>query len=99
MTDALLEDRTAFMRPPCRYFGYKLSYEFRDNERENEGIYQPSTNVSLACVCLYEAFQLVEFLRNSCVIEAFHSLVDGSTCISDNVQPMAQQLNAVRGVS
>jgi hypothetical protein len=80
-------------------FRKKLSYGFRNNERENEGIYQKSTNVFLACVRLHEACHLVDLLRKFCVIEAFHFLVDGSTCIRDIVLYMAQQSDAVREVS
>jgi hypothetical protein len=99
VSDTLHEDRPAFLRPPFRCFGQKLSYGLWGNERENEGVCQTTTYVSLACVCLYEAFQLVEFLRNFRVIEAFHFLVDGSTGSRDNVQQMAQQSVAIRGVS
>jgi len=70
----------------------QLSYGFRGNERENEGVCQTSTYV-------YEALQLVEFLSIFCVIEAFNFLVDGSTGSRDSVQQMAQQSDPIRGVS
>lgn len=78
-----------------------MSFGFRDNEREDKGLYQTSVYVSLASICLYEAFQLVEFFLETYVLlkHFIFFLVDGATFSRDNEQLMAEQSDAFRGVS